>query len=69
MKIVVIGGTGLIDSKVVAELAEQGHQAIAASPALGVDTLTGEGLDAVLDDHTPTRFAEWLVDDVSAPVR
>ncbi len=48
MKIVVIGGTGLIGSKVVAKLAEHGHQAIAASPASGVDTLTGAGLDAVL---------------------
>ena len=48
MKIVVIGGTGLIGSKVVAKLKEKGHEAIAAVPATGVDTLTGEGLDAVL---------------------
>jgi uncharacterized protein YbjT (DUF2867 family) len=44
MKIVVIGGTGLIGSKVVAQLRQQGHQVIAASPATGVNTITGEGL-------------------------
>jgi uncharacterized protein YbjT (DUF2867 family) len=44
MKIVVIGGSGLIGSKLVAKLDERGHQPIAASPATGVDTLTGEGL-------------------------
>ena len=44
MKIVVIGGSGLIGSKVVVRLAEHGHKAIAASPNTGVDTLTGEGL-------------------------
>ena len=44
MKIVVIGGTGLIGSKVVARLNEHGHEAIAASPTSGVNTLTGEGL-------------------------
>ncbi|HYL97841.1 MAG TPA: NmrA family NAD(P)-binding protein [Blastocatellia bacterium] len=48
MRIVVIGGTGLIGSKVVQKLGEQGHQAIAASPASGVNTLTGEGLANVL---------------------
>ena len=48
MKVVVIGGTGLIGSKVVAKLTEHGHQAIAASPASGVNTVTGEGLDEVL---------------------
>lgn len=48
MKIVVIGGTGLIGSKVVARLAEQGHEAVAASPRTGVDTLTGEGLAEAL---------------------
>lgn len=58
MKIVVIGGTGLIGSKVVAKLADHGHEAIAASPASGVDTLTGEGLDAVL-------FGAHVVVDVS----
>jgi len=48
MKIVVIGGTGLIGSKVVAQLNEHGHEAIAASPNSGVNTLTGEGLAEVL---------------------
>jgi uncharacterized protein YbjT (DUF2867 family) len=47
-KVVVIGGTGLIGSKVVARLAEHGHEAIAASPKSGVNTLTGEGLAEVL---------------------
>jgi uncharacterized protein YbjT (DUF2867 family) len=44
MKIVVIGGTGLIGSKVVAKLKQKGHDAIAASPNTGVNTITGEGL-------------------------
>lgn len=44
MKIVVIGGTGLIGSKVVAKLQEHGHEAVAAAPNTGVNTLTGEGL-------------------------
>ncbi len=48
MKILVIGGTGLIGSKLVKLLAERGHEAIAASPATGVNTITGEGLDAAL---------------------
>jgi uncharacterized protein YbjT (DUF2867 family) len=48
MKIVVIGGTGLIGSKLVARLGEHGHRAVAASPNTGVDTLTGEGLADVL---------------------
>jgi uncharacterized protein YbjT (DUF2867 family) len=48
MRILVIGGTGLIGSKLVSRLGEQGHQAVAASPNTGVNTLTGEGLaDAV----------------------
>ena len=47
-KVVVIGGTGLIGSKVVARLGEQGHEAVAASPNSGVNTLTGEGLAEVL---------------------
>jgi len=47
-KIVVIGGTGLIGSKLVAKLTDHGHEAIAASPASGVDTLTGDGLAEVL---------------------
>jgi uncharacterized protein YbjT (DUF2867 family) len=48
LKVVVIGGTGLIGSKVVANLTEQGHEAIAASPQSGVNTLTGEGLPEAL---------------------
>ena len=47
-KIVVIGGTGLIGSKVVTELGERGYEVVAASPASGVNTLTGEGLAEVL---------------------
>jgi len=48
MKIVVIGGSGLIASKLVAKLDERGHKTVAASPSTGVDTLTSEGLaDAV----------------------
>src|SRR5499433_4029654 len=48
MKIVVIGGSGFIGSKLVPTLCEQGHEAIAASPKSGVNTLTGEGLAEVL---------------------
>jgi hypothetical protein len=44
MKIVVIGGTGLIGAKVVKRLRNKGHEVMAASPDLGVNTLTGEGL-------------------------
>jgi len=44
VKVVVIGGTGLMGSKVVAKLNDHGHAAIAASPEPGVNTLTGEGL-------------------------
>ncbi|MCA5892976.1 SDR family oxidoreductase [Isoptericola sp. NEAU-Y5] len=48
MKIVVVGGTGLIGNQVVALLAQAGHDAVAAAPSTGVDTLTGEGVDAAL---------------------
>jgi uncharacterized protein YbjT (DUF2867 family) len=48
MKIVVIGGTGLIGSKTVAILRQRGHEVIAASPANGINTITGEGLKAAL---------------------
>jgi uncharacterized protein YbjT (DUF2867 family) len=44
MKVVVIGGTGLIGSKVVAKLKQKGHDALAAAPKTGVNTITGEGL-------------------------
>lgn len=49
MKIVVIGGSGLIGSQVVNKLTEQGHEVIAASPATGVNTITGEGVAEVLN--------------------
>ena len=48
MKIVVIGGTGLIGSKVVEKLNAHGHDAVPAAPQTGVNTLTGEGLEAAL---------------------
>jgi uncharacterized protein YbjT (DUF2867 family) len=48
MKLVVIGGTGLIGSKVVSRLRDQGHEVIAAAPSTGIDILTGEGLDAAM---------------------
>jgi len=44
MKIVVIGGTGLIGSKVVANLKQKGHEVLAAAPNTGINTITGEGL-------------------------
>ncbi|UOQ90213.1 SDR family oxidoreductase [Agromyces endophyticus] len=70
MKIVVIGGTGLIGSKVVELLAEHGHEAVAASPGSGVNTITGEGVaealagaDVVVDVSNSPSFAD---DDVLA---
>jgi len=48
MKIVVIGGTGLIGSKTVAQLQQRGHEAVAAAPNTGVNTITGDGLAAAL---------------------
>ena len=50
MKVVVIGGTGLIGSKLVRRLREHGHEAVAGSPNTGVNTLTGEGLADALQD-------------------
>jgi uncharacterized protein YbjT (DUF2867 family) len=61
MKIVVIGGTGLVGSKLVAKLDEQGHDAVPASPNSGVNTLTGEGLSEVLEG------AQVVVDVSNAP--
>jgi uncharacterized protein YbjT (DUF2867 family) len=61
MKIVVIGGTGLIGSKLVNKLGEHGHEAVAASPDSGVNTLTGEGLADVL------QGAETVVDVSNSP--
>ncbi|MEU2335448.1 SDR family oxidoreductase [Streptomyces sp. NPDC006654] len=49
MKVVVIGGTGLIGSKLVRGLSGHGHEAVAAAPSTGVDTLTGEGLAEALE--------------------
>ena len=49
MKIVVIGGTGLIGSKTVAILRQGGHEVVAASPNSGVNTITGEGLKEAMD--------------------
>jgi uncharacterized protein YbjT (DUF2867 family) len=48
MKIVVIGGSGLMGSKLVTELGERGHETVLASPDTGVDALTGEGLAVAL---------------------
>ena len=48
MKIIVIGGSGLIGKKVVNNLREKGHEVVAASPSSGVNTLTGEGLAEAL---------------------
>jgi uncharacterized protein YbjT (DUF2867 family) len=49
MKIVVIGGSGLIGTKLVNKLRQLGHEVIPASPASGVNTITGEGLKEVLE--------------------
>lgn len=70
MKILVIGGTGLIGSQVVANLAELGHEAVSASPSSGVNSFTGEGVadavtgaDVVVDlSNSPS----WSDDDVLA---
>lgn len=61
MKIVVIGGTGLIGSKVVKRLREQGHEVIAGSPQTGVNALTGEGLAQAL------AGAQVVVDVANSP--
>src|ERR687896_1976019 len=61
MKLVIIGGTGLIGSKLVSKLRERGHDAVAASPDTGVNTLTGEGLADVL------RGASVVVDVSNSP--
>ena len=61
MKIVVIGGTGLIGTRVVKKLTEQGHEALAASPNTGVDATTGRGLAEAL------ARAEVVVDVSNAP--
>ena len=61
MKIVVIGGSGLVGSKLVARLRASGHEAVAASPQTGVNTLTGEGLADAM------KGAEVVVDVSNSP--
>jgi uncharacterized protein YbjT (DUF2867 family) len=61
MKIVVIGGSGLIGGKLVERLRQHGHEAIAASPASGVDTITGQGLAEALAE------AQVVVDVANSP--
>ena len=61
MKIVVIGGSGLIGSKLVTKLREQGHEAVAASPNSGVNSITGEGLAEAL------KGASVVVDVTNSP--
>ena len=62
MKIIVIGGTGLIGSKLVERLREDGHETLAASPDTGVNALTGDGLAEALE------AAQVVVDVANAPV-
>lgn len=61
MKVVVIGGTGPIGSKVVAKLGQLGHEAVAAAPSTGVDTISGKGLAEALSG------AEVVVDVSNSP--
>src|SRR5215475_15884294 len=61
MKLVIIGGTGLIGSKLVTRLRDHGHEAVPASPDTGVNTLTGEGLAGAL------QHASVLVDVSNSP--
>ena len=62
MKIVVIGGTGLIGKKLVAILRQRGHEVVPASPSSGVNAVTGEGLAEAL------AGAQVVVDVANAPV-
>ncbi len=61
MKIVVIGGSGLIGRKLVQNLRQRGHQVVAASPSLGINAVTGEGLAEAISG------AEVVVDVANAP--
>src|ERR1051326_7665557 len=61
LKIVVIGGSGLIGKKVVKNLRQQGHEVLAASPSSGVNTVTGEGLAEAISG------AQVVVDVANAP--
>jgi len=60
MKIVVIGGSGLIGSKLVPKLREHGHEAIAASPNSGVNSVTGEGLAEVMKGASVSSMFQTL---------
>ena len=62
MKIVVVGGTGLIGKKVVSNLLQRGHEVVAAAPSSGVNTITGEGLAEAL------AGAQVVVDVANAPL-
>lgn len=68
MKVLVIGGSGLIGSQVVSILTEQGHEAVPASPSTGVNTVTGEGVaEAVAGVHAVVDVSNspsWADDDV-----
>jgi uncharacterized protein YbjT (DUF2867 family) len=70
MKVVVFGGTGLIGKKLIPLLTAAGHEAVAASPSTGVDSVTGEGLAAVLEGAQVvvdvTNSPSWADDDVLA---
>ncbi|SEL11655.1 Uncharacterized conserved protein YbjT, contains NAD(P)-binding and DUF2867 domains [Pseudoxanthomonas sp. GM95] len=68
MKVVVVGGTGLIGSKVVARLPKEGHTVVVAAPSTGVDIVTGEGLDqalsgasVVIDLTNPPSFEDHAI--------
>jgi uncharacterized protein YbjT (DUF2867 family) len=61
MKIVVLGGTGLIGSKTVPILRQRGHEVVAASPATGVNSITGEGLEEAMAD------AQVVIDLANSP--
>ena len=70
MRIVVVGGTGMIGSKVIANLTQRGHEAVAASPTTGVNTITGDGLaeavqgaDVVLDVTNAPSWEDQAVLD------
>ena len=60
MKIVVIGGTGLIGTKLVKKLQQEGHEAVAGAPSTGIDSITGKGLDAL-------KGATAVVDVTNSP--
>src|SRR4051794_28956253 len=61
MRLVVVGGSGLIGDKVMTALDEAGHHAVAASPAFGIDAYTGEGLDEAM------AGADVVIDVSNAP--